>query len=204
MHFEAEGIFHTISEPQPNSSYLQQRMDKLSLDGKGIDKSDTPLTPETPIIDSERWRKDNAKACYLITICLSQFDQERVRMMKTAAEKYNNILPTSGRQYLQELVSYKMKENTTVQEAWGELLLLRDKVVMATPTLRDAFPTRQLFQLLLQSLPAEYAVIRDGIDAIGGVDAEIGIKRLEDKEMQLTQAKADLALLAKQKEQRRE
>ena len=211
MHFEAEGIFHTISEPQPNSSYLQQRMDKLSLDGKGIDKSGTPLTRETPIIDSERWRKDNAKACYLITICLSQFDQERVRVMKTAAEKwtsllskYNSILPTSGRHYLQELVSYKMKENTTVQEAWGELLLLRDKVVMATPTLRDAFPTRQLFQLLLQSLPAEYAVIRDGIDAIGGVDAEIGIKRLEDKEIQLTQAKADLALLAKQKEQRRE
>ena len=46
MHFEAEGIFHTISEPQPNSSYLQQRMDKLSLDGKEIDKSDTPLTRE--------------------------------------------------------------------------------------------------------------------------------------------------------------
>ena len=60
------------------------------------------------------------------------------------------------------------------------------------------------FPITLTTLPAEYAVIRDGIDAIGGVDTEIGIKRLDDIEMQLTQAKADLALLAKQKEQRRE
>ena len=213
MHFEAEGIFHTISDPQPNlnpTALLQQQMDKLSIDGKGKEKTSTPLTPGTPIVESENWKKDNAKACYLITICLGQFDQERVRAMKTAAEKwtslfnkYSNILPTSGRQYLQELVSYKMEQNTTIQEAWGKLLLLRDKVIMATPKLRDAFSTQQLFQLLLQSLPAEYAVIRDGIDAIGGVDAEIGIKRLEDKEMQLTQSKIEEALLAKQKRERR-
>ena len=68
---------------------------------------------------------------------------------------------------------------------------------MATPSLANAFPAQQLFQLLLQSLPAEYTAIRDGIDAIGGVDVEIGIKRLEDKEMQLTHSKAEEALLAK-------
>ena len=114
MHFEAEGIFHTISDPQPNlnpTAIFQLQMDKLNIDGKGEEKTSTPLTPGTPIVESEIWKKDNAKACYLITICLGQFDQERVRAMKTAAEKwtslfnkYSNILPTSGRQYLQELV----------------------------------------------------------------------------------------------------
>ena len=158
MHFEAEGIFHTISDPQLNlnlTALLQQQMNKLSIDRNRKEKTSTPLTPGTPIVESESWKKDNAKACYLITICLGQFDQERVRAIKTAAEKctslfkkYSNILPTSGRQYLQELVSYKMEQNTTIQEAWGELLLLRDKVIMATPKLRDAFSTQQLFQLL--------------------------------------------------------
>ena len=74
---------------------------------------------------------------------------------------------------------------------------------MATPSLANAFPAQQLFQLLLQSLPVEYTAIRDGVDAIGGVDVEIGIKRLEDKEMQLTHSKAEEALLAKQNQERR-
>ena len=56
---------------------------------------------------------------------------------------------------------------------------------MTNPSMKDAFGSAQLFQLLLQALPVEYTGIRDGFDAIGGVDAEIGLKRLEDKEAQL-------------------
>jgi len=128
--------------------------------------------------------------------------------LKTAEEKWNSLfkkyteaLPTSGRQFLQELITYKMAPDTTIQEAWGKLQSLKDKVIMTNPDLKSAFSTKQVFQLLLQSLPTEYSVIRDSIDAIGGIDSEIGLRRLEDKEAQLKAV--DIALVARKQDKRR-
>ena len=69
-------------------------------------------------------QRENAKTLYWLTICISADDQEYISDKTDAKSawdalksKYKEKLQTTGRQYLQEFIGYKMAPGTSVDKA---------------------------------------------------------------------------------------
>jgi hypothetical protein len=67
-----------------------------------------------PMTDREGFEKADAKAQYIIDICIGDMDRERVNACQNTKEmwdvllkKYSDKRPSVGRQYLHELVAYR-------------------------------------------------------------------------------------------------
>ena len=145
-----------------------------------------------PMTDGEGLEKADAKAQYTIDICIGDMDRERVDACQNAKEmwdvlrkKYDDKRPSVGRQYLHELVTYRMPEDGNIQDAWTDIQRLARMVKTINPAMKDAFNQTQMFQQLLASLPSTYDAIRDAIDGQGEKDVDILLQRLLEKESSL-------------------
>jgi hypothetical protein len=83
-----------------------------------------PAIVKTPMTDVEGLEKADVKAQYYIDICVDDMDRERIEECKSAKDIWNTLLkrynekrPSVNRQYLQELINYRMPEDGTVQDA---------------------------------------------------------------------------------------
>lgn len=136
-------------------------------------------------------QKINAKALYWLNICISEDDQELLAEKTTAKEvwqslktKYEQRLPTNGRQYLAEFAAYKMSPGESIDEAWAYLTKLGRKLATAQPDIGSLNTPERRFQALLQALPEDYRTVRDGIDS-QPIIVDEGLSRLQEKEAQL-------------------
>ena len=153
-----------------------------------------------------KWITNNAKACYWITICISEIDQERVQELDTAKEKWDSLklkylyaLPLANRQAINDLTSYKKPSSATIEKAWVYLKDLKKQVVAADLLLSTTFDTTKIFQFLLYLLPEEYETVKDGLNARESYDAENGLFKLLEKEARL-KILAESALWSKHKD----
>jgi len=95
-------------------------------------------------------------------------DKERIKECVTAKDRWNKLKkryqekrPALGRQYLDDLVNYRMPEDGNIQDAWVEVQRLTRHVKVTNPEMRSAFNQEQMFQRLLRALPPAYDTIRD-------------------------------------------
>jgi hypothetical protein len=116
-------------------------------------------------------------------------DKERIKECVTAKDRWNKLKkryqgkrPALGRQYLDDLVNYRMPEDGNIQDAWVEVQRLTRHVKAANPEMRSAFNQEQMFQRLLRALPPVYDMIRHAIDGQGEQDVDVLLQRLLDKE----------------------
>jgi len=180
---EGEGLFWVIETATPWSS--TGSTPDLGRTTKGIDNlslDDPPPGGTSNLATFKRW---DAKTRYTIRLSLNEFDLERVEDAQTARdiwvslqEKYKAISADTGRQYLTELVTYKMGSETTIDQAWQAISKLAKKVVEQRPSLKQISSTSERLAILLGALPDEYQAHRAGIDARGNVDAEEALKIL--------------------------
>ena len=160
--------------------------------GTNTPTSESSRTTKATNIDKEKeWKKADAEVKFIIITCVEGFDNESVRKLKTAKDmweqlhsKYFDKRPSIGSAYLNELVTYKMRDDITIEGAWTELQHLRSKVIMTDSTLKEAFKEEKLFHLLLRSLPPADDAIRDSMEAFQGT-VEDKLRILHDKEDRL-------------------
>ena len=79
-------------------------------------------------------------------------DRERVEACQNAKDmwnvlvkKYNDKRPSVGRQYLHELVTYRMPEDGSIQDAWTDIQRLARIVKTINPSMKGAFNQTQMF-----------------------------------------------------------
>ncbi len=144
-------------------------------------------------------QKVNAKAHYWLIICIIIDDQEHTADKTSAKEvwdalsyKYKEKLQITGRQYLADFIGYRMSADTFIEKAWTHLAKLARKIAATQKDMSGLFKPERRFQALLQSLPDEYTVIRDVIDAQNKSDVEKGLQKLQEKEAQLKTTEAAL------------
>ena len=170
---------------------------------EGKSGSDTPgsVTSITSGIQSLGFgsQKVDAKAHYWLTICITIDDQEHTADKTSAKEvwdalsyKYKEKLQTTGRQYLADFIGYRMPADTSIEKAWTHLAKLARKIAATQKDMSGLSKPERRFQALLQSLPDEYTVIRDAIDAQDKPDVEKGLQKLQEKEAQLKTTEAAL------------
>jgi gag-polypeptide of LTR copia-type len=99
------------------------RIMELHFKGEGLWKI---VVNGAALLDT--FEKDDAKAQYILDICIGDGDRERVQECKTARDiwttlkkKYDEKRPLIGRHYLQEYVIYRMLEDGSIQETWTEI-----------------------------------------------------------------------------------
>lgn len=136
--------------------------------------------------------KSDGKVQYEITKCLDKDDQELVAEAKMVREiwilltdKYKEKLQTAGREYLKELTNYNKSPEVSIRSIYTDITKKSRKIAELQPNLKALVTSRRRFQTLLQSLPQEYDVIRDVIDAQDDLDIEKYIQKLEEKEAQI-------------------
>ncbi|KAF9699356.1 hypothetical protein EKO04_002366 [Ascochyta lentis] len=182
---EGEGLFWVIETATPDSSA------ETILQGSTPDAEKASLEDPPPGVTSSlpTFRRLDAKTRYTIRLSLNEFDLERVEEAKTAREiwlslqkKYKAKLPSAGRQYLEEYVTYKMDSSTTIERAWEELSKLGRKVVEQDPSLKALNSTNQRLARLPSALPAEYSSYRATLDARRDVDTEEALEILMEAE----------------------
>jgi hypothetical protein len=88
-------------------------------------------------------------------------------------KRYTEKRPSVDRQHLHELLTYRMPENGTIQDAWTEIKRLTRHVEAVNPGIKGAFDQSQMFQQLLATLPPAYDTVRDAIDCHGEKDIDI-------------------------------
>ena len=166
------------------------RMMEFHLKGEGIwsviKESDST---------ADSWERNDAKAQYAIEICIGEMDRRSTQKIDTARERWNALkkqytenLPSQGRRYLQEYISFRMEDGQSIQDAWTILLTLSQKVASTQPTMAAAMNMPQVFQQLLAALPEGYSVVRDSIDTakiLTTTEVESNLLRLQEKEHQL-------------------
>jgi hypothetical protein len=210
-HLEGEEMAYVIEEHPPT---------------KPINRFPTPESSTSSVIETDpssriahlsitdelyaKWKRHDAKVRYLIEISIGEFDRERIQGLDTAyaqweglEKKYQETLPSAGRQYLHEFVTYRMGKETTIQEAWTQLSRLARKVAGTRTSLKQAFTQKEVFQQLLQSLPPQYNTIRDAIDGNPNIDPELALERLEEKEAQFKATEAAMVSNRPRQEGRR-
>jgi hypothetical protein len=204
LHFQSKGLEYVLTTTLEEYALIAQFQDlSTAKDGAGTPSSESSQTSKTRNIEKEKeWKKADAEAKFIIITCVEGFDSESIRKLKTSRDmwaqlrsKYFDKRPSIGSAYLNELVTYKMKDDTTIECAWTELQRLRSKVVMTDPTLKDAFKEEKLFHLLLRSLPLAYDAIRDSMEAFQGT-VEDKLRILHDKEDRLKTTEEASALAA--------
>lgn len=97
-------------------------------------------------------------------------------------------------------MNYKKSPDKTIEETWTELSKLARKIAHTQSDMKGLSTPERRLQTLLQSLPAEYDVIRDAIDAQDNPDHERAIQKLQEKEAQLLARTTETAMWAKRKE----
>ena len=208
LYFRSKKIYYTITTSLDQYARI---LEATPLSSKDTSSAGTPTTDELTreakrlvlnLEKEEKWRSDDAEAQYQIEICLGDIDQTRVRYLMSAKEKwdslqkkYTTVLPTAGRQYLDNLVTYKKPTDIPILQAWQELHELKRKVAQTQPVVADAFGDQQLLQRLFQSLPSDYDIIRSVLESQPVLDVDIAIRKLEDHEAKLKSA--DTALWAR-------
>ena len=175
--------------------------------GTNTPASETSTTQAATSSQDLTFKKADAKVQYWLSICISEDDQEWVTDQPTAKAKWDTLkskyeekLQTTGRQYLQDFISYKMEVGVTIDEAWTHLSKLGRKVAATQKDMAGLAKPERRFQQLLQALPDGYVVIRDAIDAQDDPNIERGIRKLQEKEAQL---QAETALWAGQRKAQR-
>ena len=88
-----------------------------------------------------------------------------------------------------------MQENMSIDEAIGHLDGLARRIVSIEPELRPAYTPKFRTQKLLAALPAQYASIRDAIDASGTEDPESILQLLQEREFVMN--KGELAMYSR-------
>jgi len=138
------------------------------------------------------FRQKDAKARYWINLSLNEFDQERIEDADTAKEawgilrsKYKAKTPSTGRQYLQEYINYKMDSTTPIDEAWQHISRLGTLVLEQRPELKSLCQTQGKLQQLLSSLPKEYQAYKAGIDTRESIEVEDALRILKEAEKEL-------------------
>ena len=137
-------------------------------------------------------QKPVAKAIYWIMMCLDEDDQESVMFDKDVTsvwtklkDKYKVKLETTNRQIMQDYMTFIKPADKLIRETWIDISRLARKVVAHQPKLEHLQSKEYRFQILLRSLPEEYAVIVDAIDGKGDQDIDVSMQKLEEKEAQL-------------------
>ncbi len=151
----------------------------------------------------------DARAQYQLINCINDNDQEYVSGETTArgiwmklVEKYKETLETTGRQYIKQLTNYKKSPDLDIQATFTDISK-KSRKVAATSSDMKAFTTeKRRFQILLDSLPPEYDVIRDAIDAQDNPNIQRSIKKLKEKEQQLKEAAIETAMWARDNDRR--
>ena len=184
---EAEGIFWVIETTTPGSS--STTTPDLGGTTEGIDNLSLDDPPQGGTSNLAAFKQKDAKAKYWIELSLNEFDQERVEDARTARDmwtilqrKYKAKLPSTGRQYLLEYVSYTMESNTTIDQAWQDLSRLGRKVVEQNPALKAMNSTRERFARLLSALPPEYHSYKAGLDVRKDIEIEEALEILNEAE----------------------
>lgn len=138
------------------------------------------------------FEQKDAKAQYILDICIGDGDRERVQSCQTARDvwttlkkRYEDKRPSVSRHYLHEYVTYRMPEDGSVQEAWTNIQRLARHVKSTNPAMKEFASQTQMFQQLLASLPPSYDAIRDAIDAQGIYDVDVSFQNLLEKESSL-------------------
>jgi hypothetical protein len=156
---------------------------------------------DTPSSRNTKWKKDDAKTRYTITIYIDDFDQEATTDLTSAREiweflkrKYKDIRPVVGNQCLTQLTNYQVKEGTSIMEAWTELGKIRRQLKETRPTITTAFDEAELFQRPIAGLPESYSTIRDGMETLTNTSISERLQMLQDKEDRL---KGEIALTGK-------
>jgi hypothetical protein len=150
-----------------------------------------------------KWKKDDAKTRYTITIFIDDFDQEATTDLINAKQiweflkkKYKDVRLSVENSYLTQLTNYRIKEGTTILESWSELSKIRRQLKETRPTITTAFNKAELFQRLLAGLPESYSAIRDGMETLMDTSISEKLQMLQDKEDRL---KDKIALTGKSK-----
>ncbi len=171
------------------------------IEGKAGSDTPSSITSITSGIQSLGLgnQKVDAKAHYWLTICITIDDQEHIADKTSAKEvwdalssKHKEKLQTTGRQYLADFIGYKMPADISIEKAWTHLAKLARKIAATQKDMSGLSKPERRFQALLQSLPDEYTVIRDAIDAQDKPDVERGLQKLQEKEAQLKTTEAAL------------
>jgi len=212
-HFKKEGILYVL-ETTRDEYRLAKGMIGLQMSNKSKTPESTSdgestassLTP-TIVKEAERadllakWERDDASATYTMLICLGDFDQELVEDLKSANEvwkklkaKYYNKRIGTKAGLIERLYTYRMNEDTGVEEAWLELARIRRQLKEIDPVTAKSFDEEGLFQRLLRALPSKYTAIRDAIDGMDLRSVEHRMGVLKDKEDRLNE---ETALIAK-------
>jgi len=136
--------------------------------------------------------KSNAKATLHLTLCLDENDEEDVAHMSTAFaiwaylnNKYQEKLQTTGHQYLVDYITYKKPVDLSIEDALTYLKKLSRKIIGTQKGMHDLSTDRRLLSALLNSLPEEYMVIKDAIEAQKDPNLDLAIQKLLEKEAQL-------------------
>lgn len=163
------------------------RMLELHFKGEGLWR-----TIQTGQGFQGEFEKDDAKAQYILDICIGDGDRERVQscitgkqVWDTLVKRYTDKRPSVGRHYLQEYVNYRMPEGGSVQDAWTDIQRLARHVKSSNPAMKDFATQNQMFQQLLAALPPSYDAIRDAIDGQIDMDVDTMLQRLLEKESHL-------------------
>ncbi|KAL8643087.1 MAG: hypothetical protein Q9228_000267 [Teloschistes exilis] len=176
----SEDLFHYVEiEPQ--------------LDGlAGTPVGSSTATPTIGSVTGFGNRKPNAKARHYIMMYIDEDDQDIVMFEEDAKniwnklkDKYKERLQTTNRQFVQDYMTNTKPVDKTIREAWLEIIKLARKVHNYQPELEKLVTKEYRFQILLRSLPGEYIVIRDTLDAQVNLHTDIALQKLEEKEAQL-------------------
>jgi hypothetical protein len=137
----------------------------------------------------EKYEADAAGVLYTVTICIDQFDKDHIDEFKTVQEKWNALrakysatLPAINRENLQKLTSFVLEDGVSIENAWTRLHELRRRIVAQDASLKAVFDEKRLFQYLLASLPVEYTVTRDTLDAQPNLSLQERLAMLQAKE----------------------
>jgi hypothetical protein len=211
LHFQSEDFDYVITTTITEYALIAP-FKQLSTGASTSQSTSGSAQPPAPVssprgalnVDKEKeWRKSDAKARFIITTCVGEFDQEDIADLTTAKQqwdllwkKYNVQRASTQESYLDQLVNYKMSDDLTIEQAWTQLNRLRKRLVEAHPEMIASFSEERMFQRLLKALPRTFDVVRDSMDALMTMPAGEKLKILLDKEDRLK--KDETALIAKQ------
>ncbi|KAL8820806.1 MAG: hypothetical protein Q9191_007440 [Dirinaria sp. TL-2023a] len=138
----------------------------------------------------------NGKLIYIISICLSDDDQEDLANITTAKElwealggKYGENLPSS-RKHLEDFIFYKKPADKTIDEAWAQVCEYGRKAATVSSDMAHLRTPVRCMQQLFASLGPDYRITVDAIvDTLDGSNAtretEDILQKLREKETQL-------------------
>jgi len=146
-----------------------------------------------------KWKAACAKVLWTIEISLEQFDKQLINELvdpKTVwtklYTKYSKVRPTTSREDKKKLYSFQKDPDMSIENSWIQLNKYRRKVVRGNSTLALSLQETELLDILLSSLPDEFAVTRATLDAQPNLSVYDKLQLLQDQE-DVIKATASLA-----------